>query len=157
MILAANDLGNSDHAFIVGASILRTTDAWWGNCLSAWPKINSHSKIFRYGWSIFCLPHWPKLSDFFDLCLHWVSKVRVCKCPLFFHFIKFSTRSYLKLKGIKCETYTQTQFILVNFWTPRFRISNFNENWLLSSKNFFNVDYWSLSKVCEKMSYKMFK
>ena len=40
------------------------------------PKINSQSQIFRYGRSIFCLPHWPKFSDFFDLCLHWVSVVR---------------------------------------------------------------------------------
>ena len=40
-------------------------------------KINSHSQIFRYGQSIFCLPHWPKFSDFSDLCLHWVSAVRV--------------------------------------------------------------------------------
>ena len=39
-------------------------------------KINSQSQIFRYGWSIFCLPHWPKFSDFFDLYLHWVSVVR---------------------------------------------------------------------------------
>ena len=40
------------------------------------PKIHSHSQIFRYGRSIFCLPHRPKFSDFFDLCLHWVSVVR---------------------------------------------------------------------------------
>ena len=40
------------------------------------PKINSHSQIFRYGRSIFCLPHRPKFSGFFDLCLHWVSVVR---------------------------------------------------------------------------------
>ena len=39
-------------------------------------KIKSQSQIFRYGQSIFCLPHWPKFSDFFDLCLHWVSVVR---------------------------------------------------------------------------------
>ena len=26
--------------------------------------------------SIFCLPHRPKFSDFFDLCPHWVSVVR---------------------------------------------------------------------------------
>ena len=38
-------------------------------------KIHSHSQIFRYGQSIFCLPHWPKFSDFFDLCLHRVSVV----------------------------------------------------------------------------------
>ena len=41
---------------------------------TARPKI--HSQIFRYGRSIFCLPHRPKFSDFFDLCLHWVSVVR---------------------------------------------------------------------------------
>ena len=39
------------------------------------PKINFHSPIFRYGRSIFCLPDRPKFSDFFDLCLHWVSVV----------------------------------------------------------------------------------
>ena len=41
------------------------------------PKIQSHSQIFRYGQSIFCLPHRPNFSDIFDLCLHWVSVVRV--------------------------------------------------------------------------------
>ena len=44
---------------------------------TARPKINSHSQIFRYGRSIFCLPHRPKFSDFFNLCLHWVSVVCV--------------------------------------------------------------------------------
>ena len=43
---------------------------------TARPKIHSHSQIFRYGRSMFCLPHRPKFSDFFDLCLHWVSVVR---------------------------------------------------------------------------------
>ena len=43
---------------------------------TTWPKILSHSQIFRYGRSIFCLPYRPKFSDFFDLCLHWVSVVR---------------------------------------------------------------------------------
>ena len=43
---------------------------------TARPKINSHSQMFRYGRSIFCLPHRPKFSDFFGLCLHWVSVVR---------------------------------------------------------------------------------
>ena len=40
------------------------------------PKIQSQSQIFRCSWSIFSLPHRPKFSDFFDLCLHWVSVVR---------------------------------------------------------------------------------
>ena len=43
---------------------------------TARPKINSQSKIYRYGQSTFCLPHRPKISEFFDLCLHWVSVVR---------------------------------------------------------------------------------
>ena len=43
---------------------------------TAQPKINSQSKIFRYSRSMFCLPHRPKFSDFFDLCFHWVSVVR---------------------------------------------------------------------------------
>ena len=40
------------------------------------PKIQSQSQIFRYVRSIFCLSHRPNFSDFFDLCLHWVSVVR---------------------------------------------------------------------------------
>ena len=43
---------------------------------TARPKVQSQSQIFRYGGSIFCLPHRPNLSDIFDLCLHWVSVVR---------------------------------------------------------------------------------
>jgi hypothetical protein len=43
---------------------------------TAWPKIKSQSRIYRYGRSIFCLPHRPKISGFFDLCPHWVSVVR---------------------------------------------------------------------------------
>ena len=42
---------------------------------TARPKIHSHSQIFRYGGSIFCLPHQPNFSDIFDFCLHWVSVV----------------------------------------------------------------------------------
>ena len=44
---------------------------------TAQPKIQSQSQIFRYGRSLFCLPHQPNFSDIFDLCLHWVSVVRV--------------------------------------------------------------------------------
>ena len=39
-------------------------------------KFTPNPKIFRYGGSIFCLPHRPNFSDIFDLCLHWVSVVR---------------------------------------------------------------------------------
>ena len=43
---------------------------------TARPKIQPQSQIFRYGRSISYLPHRPKFSDFFDLCLHWESVVR---------------------------------------------------------------------------------
>jgi hypothetical protein len=43
---------------------------------TAWPKIQSQSQTFRYGQSIFCLPHRPNFLDIIDLCLHWVSVVR---------------------------------------------------------------------------------
>ena len=43
---------------------------------NARPKIHSHSQIFRYGRSIFCLPYRPNFSDIFDLCLHRVFVVR---------------------------------------------------------------------------------
>ena len=45
---------------------------------TARPKIKSQSQIYRYGRSIFYLPHRPNFSDDFDLCLHWVSVVRAC-------------------------------------------------------------------------------
>ena len=50
---------------------------------TARPKIQSQSQIFRYCRSIFCLPHWPNFSDIFDLCVHWVSVVRVLTYVLF--------------------------------------------------------------------------
>ena len=48
---------------------------------TARPKIQSQSQIFRYGRSIFCLPHRPNFSDILDLCLHWVSVVRAPTYP----------------------------------------------------------------------------
>ena len=43
---------------------------------TARPKIKSLSQIYRYGRSILCLPNRPKISGFFDLCIHLVSVVR---------------------------------------------------------------------------------
>ena len=39
-------------------------------------QIKFKSQIFRYGLNISCLPKRPKISDFFNLCLYWVSVVR---------------------------------------------------------------------------------
>ena len=55
----------------------RLRTPWEEIVFTARLKIHSHSQIFRYGQSIFCLPHRPNFSDIFDLCLHWVSVVRV--------------------------------------------------------------------------------
>ena len=55
---------------------------------TARPKIHTHSQIYRYGRSIFCLPQRPKFSDIFDLCLHWVSVVRAVAYILSSPFLK---------------------------------------------------------------------
>ena len=54
--------------------------------LTAQPKIQSQPQIFWYGRSIFFLPHRPNFSDICDLCLHWVSVVRVCGCVVALNF-----------------------------------------------------------------------
>merc|ERR1712203_1075989 len=59
---------------------------------TARPKIQSQSQIFRYGGSIFWLPHRPNFSDIFDLCLHWVSVVRD-----FQHFSTFENFFYYSI------------------------------------------------------------
>ena len=57
-------------------------------------KIHFHSRIFRYGRTIFCLPHQPKFSDFFDLCLRWVSVVRGSQ-RAYFNFLVLYRDSFL--------------------------------------------------------------
>ena len=72
---------------------------------TARPRIQSQSQIFRYGRSIFCLPHWPHFSDIFDLCLHWKSVVRGTKIALIFDVASFKFELQLfrlsKLEDIK--------------------------------------------------------
>ena len=48
----------------------------YGRPVRKLPSLHYQSQIFRYARSMFCLPHRPKLSDLFDLCLHLVSVVR---------------------------------------------------------------------------------
>ena len=52
-----------------------TTDTQKGNSLHCMVENSTQSQIFRYGRSIFCLPHRPNFSNIFGLCLHWVSVV----------------------------------------------------------------------------------
>ena len=69
---------------------------------TARPKIKSQSQIFRYGWSIFCLPYRPKISDFFDLCLHWVSVVRVSEYWVEVFHCKFLATLKGDIKLVSC-------------------------------------------------------
>ena len=62
---------------------------------TARPKIQSQSQIFRYGGSIFCMPHLPNFSDIFDLLLHWVSVVREFRYVQL--YVLYSVRKRMKL------------------------------------------------------------
>ena len=84
---------------------------------TAQPKIQSQSQIFRYIQSIFCLPHRPKFSDFFDLCL-WVSVVRGS-----IHH------------GLLQKTKKKTNWI--PFWIEVLIISYSNANLVMSCTTFF--------------------
>ena len=89
-------------------------------------KIQSQSQIFKYGRSIFCLPHQPKFTDFFDLFLHWVSVVRA---PI--HSVTVS-RFYLLLAPCFCQ-----RFVLTTLWIEKrtlamyiFQLSSTFENFI---------------------------
>ena len=75
---------------------------------TARPKIHFHSQIFRYGRSIFCLPHLPNFSDIFILCLHWVSVVRGLEyrkwCRYFSTFIH------------QCYCRDSNEFLFISIW-----------------------------------------
>ena len=54
--------------------------------------------MFKYGRSISCLPHRPKLSDFFDSCLHWESII----CA--HEYYQVGNRSFIQiLQTAKCN------------------------------------------------------
>ena len=76
------------------------------------PKIHSHSQIFRYVGSIFCLPHRPEFSDFFDLCLHWVSVVCANQDWLFVDLWFFTNLACCDLKIVCTYMKIKTKSIL---------------------------------------------
>ena len=77
--------------------------------VTARPKIHSHSQIFRYGQSIFCLPHRPDCSDIFDLCLHWMSVARAFKqSSSFFH--QRSKMQIIPIKKLNIQTFFSNFF-----------------------------------------------
>ena len=71
---------------------------------TARPKIHSHSQIFRYSWSIFCLPYRPNFSGIFDLCLNWVSIEIISMSnenQLYYSFWEFSWNTHLEISSVK--------------------------------------------------------
>ena len=92
---------------------------------TARPKIQSQSQIFRYGRSIFCLPHRPNLSDIFDLCLHWVSVVRecdqsqliICDCVINENNRRFPILKIDPNNTVVCEPFFKTK-ILGTYFRP---------------------------------------
>ena len=80
-------------------------------------KINSNSKIFRYGRSIFCLPDRPKFSDFFDLCPHWVSVVR----DMYYFNYKLLCKTSKK-KEYRQQTQSKKAVLFVIAFLMEFRI-----------------------------------
>ena len=71
---------------------------------AAWQKIHSNSQIFRYSWSIFCLPYRPNFSGIFDLCLNWVSIEIISMSnenQLYYSFWEFSWNTHLEISSVK--------------------------------------------------------
>ena len=66
------------------------------------PKIHSHSQIFRYSRSRFCLPHRPNFSDIFDLCLHLVSVVCACNYSVKKYMVIHKWRTLWVLFSLFC-------------------------------------------------------
>ena len=86
---------------------------------TAQPKINWHTHIFKFCQSIFCLPHSPKFSDLFDLCLHWVSvtmankfKIKTVSQPIIYFYKKLCLRLHEGF-GLKCQPYPRKKTYLV--------------------------------------------
>ena len=94
-----------------------TTDAQLRNCLHCMDENKLPLPNFRYGQSIFHLPHRPKFSDLFDLCRHWVTVVRgmnpICT-PNFletFHFHKDIVANKRRQQNIR-----QSKGIISSSW-----------------------------------------
>ena len=122
---------------------------------TARPKIQSQSQIFRYGRSIFCLPHRPNFSDIFELCLHWVSVVRGLDGQDTKFFIVGPFFIY-KMFDIKFQVFSSIKFGVVDHFIGKKRVNTkFSTKltvqgvWfyslLLMHKQFHKVIIWNLA------------
>ena len=111
--------------------------------------------MFRYGQSIFCLPHWPEFSYFFDVCLHWVSVV--CGLALLDtspHDLCIMTLMTLKLTAVPLRTAVRGDIlflrcleIFINLADLKFRNcrhNNFSVQWPTSPLTHFlsTIENW---------------
>jgi hypothetical protein len=91
------------------------------------PELHSHSQIFWYGQSIFCLPHWPNFSDIFDSRLHWGSVVREKYVANFANFQYWNMNRVKKSKNVHMYVIYEWSLVLAQrvsiiisfsiFWT----------------------------------------
>ena len=113
---------------------------------TARPKIQSQSQIFRCGRSIFCLPHRPNVSDFFDLCLHWVSVVRGLRIRL---RLSFSTSfRILYVIGTFIILFCLSWLYSLYSWKDDNLLSILLIVWKLSISPVAKSESWKSSKSC---------
>ena len=105
---------------------------------TARPKIHSHSQIFRYCGSIFCLPHRPNFSDIFDLCLHWVSVVRELSLGVNIKNPRYSFILFVVLK-VNLISRTMSNLTKTSYGTIVFLYKNF----LMQRKKFTDNNLFS--------------
>ena len=125
----------------------RTTDTRTGNCLHWTAENHSHSQIFRYGRSIFCLPDLPEFSDFFDLCLHRVSVVRAAQHHNFFSGIGDFDVFLLKQSTplLICTWFFLKSLIYeLDFWTGFFLSIS---NWICAGYKGSKNQIWNRQKI----------
>ena len=98
------------------------------------PKIKSQSQIYKYGRSIFCLPHRRKISGFFDLCLHWVSVVRGGNYLNWLQIVAYNFQIQKRIHSGFLEHWN-SQKSLCNIWQ---RFSCLLDEWIekICKKNF---------------------
>ena len=126
-----------------------------GIAFTARPKIQSQSQIFRYGWSIFCLPHRPNFSDIFNLCLHWMSIVRARDCNIHTSLSYPLFKRSQDRKGYLLYIATKHKKKGTKWWSA---IISFGQaSWFMSQKRPKNVLSWNGQRIIKTESVKKIK
>ena len=134
---------------------------------TARPKIQSQSQIFRYGRSLFCLPHRPNFSDIFDLCLHWASVVRDIYTVSCIKFASWFMNKSLESKHFSslCESYSKGEIlskVCLRKIIQKFSANKLNLILFLAEKSkiifvFFTFFFYSFDKTVRQLIDNKFK